>query len=357
MINIQNITLTIPDIVLLMGTAQCLYIMIYLLLRAGRLSRATIPLLYFVNLTAAFVIGFIQNNIPSSAFDVFLAQSVLWTLQFPLCTLLIIQVAQIYKVPSWPQYWVLLLAPLAYGSAYILMSHYGQGCSAIETCGNAKTWFDLAGLIAAIIAMLTLMGNWSIVTELISQKNHKERYWLILALILTNTAFIAATLLNIGLEQPTADNQLISSLFSLVLVYLSGTSLLRIYPQAVNISTTPGGTKQLSHYETSVAKAIENLIYVQKVYHEPNYSRSDMARECEVAEGVLSKVLNTHFKQSFPQLMNTHRVEDAKRLLLELDEPMNILAKEAGFNSLATFNRVFKDIAGESPTEFKGKSR
>ena len=127
-------------------------------------------------------------------------------------------------------------------------------------------------------------------------------------------------------------------------------------PQAVHIAAQKkdkGAT--LSIYERSIARQIEELIYLQKAYQEPSYSRADLARECEVPEAVVSKVLNTHFGLSFPQLMNKHRVEDAKRLLIQTKEPMKIIAEEAGFNSLASFNRAFKEISGVSPSEFRKK--
>ena len=112
----------------------------------------------------------------------------------------------------------------------------------------------------------------------------------------------------------------------------------------------------MSAQDRSVAKSIDDLMTLDKVYHDPGYSRADLARELDVSEAVISRVINRHYKKSFPQILNECRVEDAKRLLMQTDEPVNVIASEVGFNSTQTFNRVFKDMTGESPSSFRKKS-
>jgi AraC-like DNA-binding protein len=89
------------------------------------------------------------------------------------------------------------------------------------------------------------------------------------------------------------------------------------------------------------------------VYQEPTYSRTDLARECDTSETIISRVINAHFGKSFPQLINEYRVEDAKQLLIQTSAPVKVIAGDVGFNSLASFNRVFKDTTGESPSKFR----
>jgi AraC-like DNA-binding protein len=61
-------------------------------------------------------------------------------------------------------------------------------------------------------------------------------------------------------------------------------------------------------------------------------------------------------KKSFYDYVNERRIEEVKRKIndpkyshLKLVE----VAYECGFNSKATFNRVFKKIEGHSPTDYK----
>lgn len=65
-------------------------------------------------------------------------------------------------------------------------------------------------------------------------------------------------------------------------------------------------------------------------------------------------------KRNFYDLVNSYRVEEAKRLLLDpKNSNYTILSVgfEAGFNSKTTFNTVFKKFTGLSPTEFKERKK
>ena len=48
-----------------------------------------------------------------------------------------------------------------------------------------------------------------------------------------------------------------------------------------------------------VAHKIERLMDYEKIYYEPTYSRSDLARELNVPETMISRVINVHFKKIF----------------------------------------------------------
>jgi AraC-like DNA-binding protein len=95
------------------------------------------------------------------------------------------------------------------------------------------------------------------------------------------------------------------------------------------------------------------LLNVDKVYQEQEYSRASFAAELGVSEATVSRLANDYLRKTIPQLLNEYRVEDAKVLLKETDAPIQIVAKEAGFPSLATFNRVFRDLSGKTPSEYR----
>ena len=139
------------------------------------------------------------------------------------------------------------------------------------------------------------------------------------------------------------DGVLMRTVLGLGFVYLVSTSLLRMFPAGTRVSATTVQAEQeaMSDEEKALARKIEDLLNLDKVYQEPTYSRSDLARECDASETVISKVINVHFQKSFPQIMNERRIEDAKRLLVETEAAVKTVADEVGFNSLPSFNRVF----------------
>jgi AraC-like DNA-binding protein len=83
--------------------------------------------------------------------------------------------------------------------------------------------------------------------------------------------------------------------------------------------------------------------------------------------GQVAKAVNTStfyfckmFKKAtglnFTDYVSRTRIEKAKNLLLNPNLRVSEIAFEVGFQSLTHFNRVFKKIVGESPTEYRGEA-
>jgi len=58
---------------------------------------------------------------------------------------------------------------------------------------------------------------------------------------------------------------------------------------------------------------------------------------------------------NFTDYLSRVRIEKAKNLLLNPNLRISEIAYEVGFQSLTHFNRVFKKITGQSPTEYRGQ--
>jgi len=79
----------------------------------------------------------------------------------------------------------------------------------------------------------------------------------------------------------------------------------------------------------------------------------------------VSGVSEAHFARSFKDAFGvpphryllTRRIERAKALLRDTDQPIIDIALQTGWNSLGTFGRIFRDITGESPTELRAQER
>jgi len=70
----------------------------------------------------------------------------------------------------------------------------------------------------------------------------------------------------------------------------------------------------------------------------------------------LSQTINERLGKSFPDFINSYRVEKAKKKLLDpAFKHLSILgiAEEVGFNSKSSFNAVFKKHTGMTPSEFR----
>jgi len=79
----------------------------------------------------------------------------------------------------------------------------------------------------------------------------------------------------------------------------------------------------------------------------------------------VSGVSEAHFARSFKDAFGipphryllTRRIERAKALLRDTDQPIIDIAFQTGWSSLGTFGRVFRDITGESPTALRAREQ
>lgn len=104
--------------------------------------------------------------------------------------------------------------------------------------------------------------------------------------------------------------------------------------------------------------ALLELMEKEKPYLEPELNIGVLANQLKIHSHQLSKLINTHFEQNFFEFINSYRVEEFKKLVTNpKNKHFSILglALDAGFNSKASFNRIFKNSSGQTPSEFRNQ--
>jgi AraC-like DNA-binding protein len=327
--------------------------------RAGEIKRALLPFSYFLLIALAFFLDLAINFIGDISVYYSVFQWFVWFMGPCFVTLLIVQIAQIRRVPALYNYWVLLLIPLAL-TVSTLVTKGAEGCSMPMQCEAVYfEWLTISGLFAGGLSLLSLWFHRNMLGDVYKQKEGKDRYWLILTLVIVNISLLIVMFASLSSFFSQQDVVLVRNILGLGMVYLASTSLFRIYPQGLSM-VERGFTRKaadLSDVELSMAKNIESLLDLDKIYQDPQYSRADLAQEVGSSEATVSKIINVYFKKSFPQILNERRVEDAKRLLVQTDASVRVVSSEVGFNSTASFNRVFKDIVGQPPTSYRKENK
>ncbi|WP_438989091.1 helix-turn-helix domain-containing protein [Polaribacter sp.] len=107
-------------------------------------------------------------------------------------------------------------------------------------------------------------------------------------------------------------------------------------------------------YSSEIAKNIEVLFNEEKIYMDPELNLEGLAKLLNTSKNNISK----HFSEqghSFRGIINTYRIRHFKSLI-ELGEHKNMsllgLALVSGFNSKASFNRIFKEQLGKTPSAY-----
>lgn len=106
-------------------------------------------------------------------------------------------------------------------------------------------------------------------------------------------------------------------------------------------------------------KINKNLHVMNRIiaYIENNYDKEITLDEISKNIGFSSCYFSRFFKKNtgmaFASYVSSYRVERAAGLLLKSDDTITDIAYKAGFNSIKTFYRCFKEIKGYSPLEYK----
>jgi len=339
------------ELLSLIGLIHTVYVIVHLVGRAKKPKQIFIPLLFFTFLGAAFFFNMAERQWAEGLGQDGLAiiatlKWLSWAIIPAMGAIFTVQILRISRAPSL-YLWVLL--PL-YG---IVLFFSG---ATFDTPLDVSRALNIGALILGAISLLTIWFFKQDLTNISSKKSGKERFWVVISLIIMSIALLSLYFITFSPDFDVFGFEMARSMIGLGFVYLGSASLFRIYPYAVDLKAVKK-SEELTRDEEKIASRIEKLLNVEKIYQEPGYNRTSLAQELDVSETQLSKIVGIHFDRTVPQLLNKYRVRDSKSLLSDTSAEIATITYESGFNSVATFNRVFKEEEGISPTAYRKKTR
>jgi len=100
----------------------------------------------------------------------------------------------------------------------------------------------------------------------------------------------------------------------------------------------------------------DKFTVIQKYIHE-NYMKpltiASVAKKFYLSPNYFCKLFHECVGVTFNTYLNCYRIEKCKDMLNDTELSITEIAFYAGFGSISQFNRVFKDVAGKSPREFR----
>lgn len=104
-----------------------------------------------------------------------------------------------------------------------------------------------------------------------------------------------------------------------------------------------------------IAEKLKMVMVRDKPFLDNTLTIRLLAEQLEISTHQLSQVINAVLKQTYPDLINYYRIEEAKRLLAspEYKEKILSVAFDVGYSNKATFNIAFKKNTGLSPSDFR----
>lgn len=356
----NDITLSLSQILQLLGVVQCIYVIVLTLVRTNDYRFAALPVALFATIGLAFSVQLLMT-LTAIGYSPFLTGVYLFaeTALPPLMYLMVLELVK-RKIPASP-HWLILGLPLLAVPAINVAVQTNNLCLGADGsfCVDPFAVFSLFRVIAGVVILLILMAVASRdMKSVLTQNMGREKYWIVIALIGAIIALLAVNLLSAFEMLIESEAVFVTTVLELTLIYLLISSLFRVYGSAITIRpsrdrASDNEREPLSDEEIKLVQRIEELMTMDKVYQEASYSRKDLAQELTIAEHQLSRIINTGFEMSFSDLINKHRVEEAKYLLRTSDQAVSTIAFDVGFNSLASFNRVFRKVTEQTPTGFR----
>jgi len=102
-------------------------------------------------------------------------------------------------------------------------------------------------------------------------------------------------------------------------------------------------------------KIITNYVKNEKAYLRNDLNLQDLVIGTGLTKNRISELLNNELNKSFYDVINEYRINEVIRLIEEgkhKEFTLAHLAQKAGFNSKATFYRVFKRVTGNTPNNY-----
>ncbi len=166
-------------------------------------------------------------------------------------------------------------------------------------------------------------------------------------------------IMNIFVELDWIDRWWVNLFSAIALVYLGVkayfTDLSKLYSLTFNFSPDTVVDNSVEKDFTKEQQKIEAYFSQEKPYLNPDLTLPQLAKALKMGTNELSQALNGGFGLNFNDFINKYRVEEVKNNMLD---PQNghlsllAIAYDSGFNSKATFNRVFKKFTAVSPSQY-----
>jgi AraC-like DNA-binding protein len=138
------------------------------------------------------------------------------------------------------------------------------------------------------------------------------------------------------------------------------TNSINLNLEAATAHSADSYSKPLKDDEKEFIQKLLKHMNEQKPFLQPEITLKALSDDLNVSSEYLSEIINNDLNKNFFDFINHYRIEEFKNQSKnEKNKHLNIigLAFNCGFNSKATFNRVFKKSTGLTPSEYINKSQ
>jgi AraC-like DNA-binding protein len=97
--------------------------------------------------------------------------------------------------------------------------------------------------------------------------------------------------------------------------------------------------------------------YINRNFHEHELSLEQVAEHAGISPRRIAQSIQETYGCNFKTYINRIRINESQRLLRETDWPIGEIAFKVGFGNQSHFNRVFKSLTEQSPSQYRESVR
>ena len=133
--------------------------------------------------------------------------------------------------------------------------------------------------------------------------------------------------------------------------------LLKQIPKQVNTTNiSPKNIETTDGAYNSIFQELDKLMISKQWFLKPRLTLADVSNLTGLQTRDISRAINLVTTKSFNEYINNYRVNFVYLSLAnDTHDSLSNIAANAGFSSKASFNKVFKQISGQTPTEYKSQ--
>ncbi|WP_017471396.1 AraC family transcriptional regulator [Amphibacillus jilinensis] len=115
--------------------------------------------------------------------------------------------------------------------------------------------------------------------------------------------------------------------------------------------------KNEKEFYSNQQKKIKEIIHIVKEHYRDNISLKEVASLCGYSPAYLSRMFHQHVGQSFVEFKQILSLEKAIELMETTDKTFEQISMETGFSNEKSFRKVFKQVIGKTPREYKSSKK
>ncbi|GAA4306800.1 sensor histidine kinase [Aestuariibaculum suncheonense] len=115
-------------------------------------------------------------------------------------------------------------------------------------------------------------------------------------------------------------------------------------------------TEEMDAENKKLIEVLQHIMQTEQLYLDSELSLNGLAEKLEISSNHLSMLLNDYIGKNFYDYVNCFRVEEVKKRLVDKayeKQTISSIGGDCGFNSKSTFNRIFKNTTGITPSQYQ----